>query len=283
MATETTLTSAKAWAPDQNAFAPSDAVPGALILEHSNVAGVIEGDAPVMRVAYVTDDQASVTVEGVAIDEANPALSEVLVHTSKITQLVRLSQEQYRQVGTAQELAESVQRAIVTKSNSLFLAQAAPTPPAVAPAAGLLNVAGIENGGAIADNLDALIDLLADIETNGGTPSGIILSPLAWASLRKFKSATGSELGILGAGTNDAEKRLLDLPVTVSSALGTNTGLVIDRNAIVSAVGPVRVDTDESVYFNSDSVALRATWRTGHNVVRANRLGKFTVTAPEAE
>jgi hypothetical protein len=58
MATETTLTSAKAWAPDLNVFNPSDAVPEALILSHSNVAGVIEGDAPAMRVAYVTDDTA---------------------------------------------------------------------------------------------------------------------------------------------------------------------------------------------------------------------------------
>lgn len=283
MATETTLTSAKAWAPDQNAFSPGDAVPDALILAHSNVAGVIEGDAPVMRVAYIDDAAATVSVEGVAIDEANPALSEATIHTAKITQLVKLSQEQYRQAGTAQELAQSVQRAIVTKSNSLFLAQAAPGGGATAPAAGLLNVPGIEDGGAVAGNLDALVDLVALLEANGGTPTGILLSPIAWASLRKFKTATGSELGILGAGTNDAEKRLLDLPVTVSSALGTNTGLVIDRNAIVSAVGPVRVDTDESVYFNSDSVALRATWRTGHNAVRPDRIGKFTVTAPVVE
>lgn len=283
MATETTITSAKAWAPDQNAFNPGDAVPDAIILQHSNVAGIIEGDQPVMRVAYVTDDEADVTVEGVAIDEANPGLSEALIYTSKITQLVRLSQEQYRQAGTAQELSQSVQRAIVTKSNSLFLSQAAPTGGATAPAAGLINVSGIEDGGAVAGNLDELVDLVATLEANGGTPTGIIVSPVAWASLRKFKTGTGSELGILGAGTNDAEKRLLDLPVTVSSALATNTGLVIDKAAIVSAVGPVRVDTDESVYFNSDSVALRATWRTGHNVVKADRIGKFTVTAPVAE
>lgn len=280
MATETTLTSAKAWAPDQNAFNPGDAVPDALILQHSNVAGVIEGDNPVLRVAYVTDDEADVTVEGVAIDEANPGLSEVLVHTAKITQLVRLSNEQYRQAGTAQELSQSVQRAITKKANQLFLAQAAPTAPAVAPAAGLLNVTGIESGGAIADNLDGLVDLIAELEANGSTPTGIILDPLAWASLRKFKTGTASEVGILGAGTNDAQRLLLDLPVTVSNAMTANSGVVVDRTAIVSAVGPVRVDTDSSVYFNADGVGIRATWRIGHNIVRPDRIGKFTVTAP---
>lgn len=280
MATETTLTSSKAWAPDENAFNPGDAVPDALILNHSNVTGVIEGDQPVLRVAYIDDAAATVSVEGTAIDEANPGLAEVLVHTAKITQLVRLSNEQYRQEGTAQELSESVQRAIVAKSNSLFISQAAPTSPAVAPAAGLINVTGIEDGGAVAGNLDALVDLVAALEANGSTPTGIILDPLAWASLRKFKTATGSEVGILGAGTQDSQKLLLDLPVTITNALSANSGLVIDRNAIVSAVGPVRVETNESVYFNSDSVAVRATWRIGHNIVRPDRIGKFTVTAP---
>lgn len=280
MATETTLTSSKAWAPDENAFNPGDAVPEALILNHSNVTGVIEGDQPVLRVAYIDDAAATVSVEGTPIDEANPGLAEVLVHTAKITQLVRLSNEQYRQEGTAQELSESVQRAIVAKANSLFVAQAAPTSPAVAPAAGLINVTGVEDGGAIADNLDGLVDLVALLESNGSAPTGILLDPLAWAALRKFKTGAGSEIGILGAGTNDSTKMLLDLPVTVSNALTANTGLVIDRNAIVSAVGPVRVETNDSVYFNSDSVAVRATWRIGHNIVRPDRIGKFTVTAP---
>ena len=55
MATETTLTSAKAWAPDLTAIAPEDAVPDALVLATSIVAGAVEGDAPSARVQYVDD------------------------------------------------------------------------------------------------------------------------------------------------------------------------------------------------------------------------------------
>lgn len=281
--TETTLTSAKAWAPDQGAFSPAEVVPDALILQHSTVSGIIEGDAPALRVAYVTDDTAKFTAEGAEIDEANPGLNEVLVHTAKITQLIRLSNEQYRQAGTANELSVSVQRAIVKKANQAFLTQTAPVGPAVSPPAGLVNVTGIVSGDPVADNLDNLVDLVALLEANGGTPSGIILDPLAWASLRKFKTATGSEVSILGAGTNDAQKMLLDLPVTVTNALTANSGLVVDNTAIVSAVGPVNVATDESVYFTSDGIALRATWRIGWNLVRPNRIGKFTVTAPSSD
>ena len=57
------------------------------------------------------------------------------------------------------------------------------------------------------------------------------------------------------------------------------SGVVIDRSAVVSAVGPVNVAVDNSVFFTSDSVALRATWRIGFNVVRPDRIAKFTVTA----
>lgn len=277
MATETTLTSAKAWAPDQGAFNPSGALPEALILQHSTVAGVIEGDAPALRVAYVTDDEANFTAEGAAINEGDPALNEVLVHTAKITQLVRLSNEQYHQAGTATELSASVRRAIVKKANQAFLTQTAPTPPAVAPSTGLINATGIVDGGEVGGNLDALVDLVASLESNGGTPTGIILDPLAWASLRKIKTAANAETALLGAGTNDAQKTLLDLPVTVSNALTVNSGLVVDRTAVASAVGAVNIATDGSVYFTSDGVALRATWRIGWNLVRPNRIGKFTV------
>lgn len=278
MANISTLTSSKAWAPDHNVFNPANVVPEALILQHTTVSGVIEGDAPALRVAYVTDDNAQFTVEGAEIPEAEPGLDEVLVHTAKITQLVRLSREQYFQDGSAQELSTSVQRAIIRKADQAFLTQAAPTPPAVAPPTGLINIDNIIEGDAVASNLDPLVDLVAELESNGGTPSGIILDPLAWAALRKLKTGTGSEVGILGAGINDSEKLLLDLPVTVSNTLTANSGLVVDNTAIASAVGPVNVATDESVYFTSDSVALRATWRIGWSAVRPNRIGAFTVT-----
>ena len=72
---------------------------------------------------------------------------------------------------------------------------------------------------------------------------------------------------------------LLSLPVIVNREIPALTGMVIDRSAVVSAVGPVSVATDMSVYFTSHSVALLALWRVGHNVVRPDRIGKFTVAA----
>ncbi|QPZ39532.1 phage major capsid protein [Paramicrobacterium chengjingii] len=280
MATETTLTSARAWAPDLQAFAPRDVVNDAIIMQASTIAGSVEGDQPAVRVAFVDDAAATFTAEGADIAESDPTLDEVLVYTAKITQLVKLSREQWTQANTATELSESVRRAVTKKANEAFLTQAAPTSPAVTPPAGLINIAGIEDGGAVADDLDGLIDLIAALEDNGGNPSHIIVSPTSWASLRKFKTGTASAQSLLGAGTNDAERRLLDLPVLVSSAMTGGNGVVVDKSAVASAVGQVMVGSSEHVYFNSDNIALRCTWRLGWNVVHPDRIGKFSVTAP---
>jgi HK97 family phage major capsid protein len=278
MATETTLTSAGGWSPDVRAIAPQVAIPEALILQTSTVAGSIEGDAPAVRVTYVDDADADFVAEGGDIPEADPDLAEVLVFTGKVAQLIRLSREQWVQDSASGLLSKSVARAVTKRANRAYLAQVAPTTPAVTPPAGLLNVSGIVNGGAVATNLDALVDLVATLEDNDGTPSHWILSSTAWAKLRKLKTGTGLASALLGAGTSDTVKMLLDLPVLTTPAMTANTGMLVDKNAIVSAVGSVMVAQSEHAFFTSDSIALRCTWRFGQNVVKPNRIGKFTVT-----
>ncbi|BDX30940.1 hypothetical protein TUM20985_14870 [Mycobacterium antarcticum] len=278
--TETTLTSAKAWSPDVTAVAPDIAVPDALILATSTVAGSVEGDAPAVRVQYVDDAAAGFVAEGATLTEANPDLAEVLVYTGKIAQLIRLSREQWSQPNAAQLLSVSVARAVTRAANVAYIAQANPTGPATTPPGGLLNVSGIVSGGAVAGSLDGLVDLLATLAANYSQPSHIVMSPLAWANLRKFKVGTGYAGSLLGTGATDAQRFLLDLPVIVDPAMPTNQGMVLDKTAVVSAVGPVQVAVSDQVYFNADSVGVRCTWRFGQNVVRPNRIGKFTVTAP---
>lgn len=106
------------------------------------------------------------------------------------------------------------------------------------------------------------------------------MSPTTWAALRRLKvGGTSTNESLLGAGTTDAQPMLLSLPVVTNIAVPASTGFVVDRSAIVSAVGQVRIANSEHEYFSSDSVAVRATWRTGHKVMRPERIGKFTVAA----
>lgn len=277
MATKTTLTSDYAWRPDDTTFAAADVIPEALILRTSTVAGTIEGDKPVLHVAYVDDDDAEFVAEASEIDEANPSLSEVAVATGKISQLIKLSNEQWVQIGTPEQLAQSVARAIIKKADEAYLAQPAPTPPAVQPPAGLLNIPGTTDGDAISGSLDALVDLLAELESEGANPTHILLDPHGWAQLRKLRTGADYNSSLLGAGTTDATPMLLSLPVIVNRWVPTMSGLVIDRSAVVSAAGPIKIATSEHQFFSSDSVALRATWRIGWNLVRPNRIGTFTI------
>ncbi|XTP33130.1 phage major capsid protein [Mycobacterium sp. TJFP1] len=276
--TATTLNSDAAWRPDQFAFAAADVIPDALIIQCSTKAGVIEGDQPVVRVAWIDDAAAEFVAEGTEIPESEPALSEVLVATGKVSQLVRLSREQWVQEGTSSQLAQSVARAVTRRADVAFVQQIAPTPPALGPSTGLLNVDGVVDGGEIIGSLDALVDLLATLQTNLSNPSHILLSPTAWAEFRKLKvGGVETNSSLIGAGTTDAQQLLLSLPVLVNVAMPPYTGMVLDRSAIVSAYGTVNVANSEHQYFSSDSVACRCTFRMGQNVVRPNRIARFII------
>jgi len=280
MATETTVTSAKAWAADITALAPDELVPDALILDCATYYGTIEGDAPAIRVAFVDDAAASIVPEGGAIAESVPGLSEILVYTSKIAQLVRLSREQLTAADASSRLASSVERALTRKADQVFLTQPAPTAPDTIPPAGLLHIPGTIAGDPISTDLDPLIDLMATLEANGSQPSTILCAPTTWAALRKLKTATGSNANLLGAGTTDSTRALLDVPVRISAALPAGSGIIIDKTAIAAALGNINIAWSDDVYFTSDSIGLRATWRFGANCVHPDRIGTFTI-APE--
>jgi HK97 family phage major capsid protein len=70
--------------------------------------------------------------------------------------------------------------------------------------------------------------------------------------------------------------QLLGIAVLVTSAMTAGSLIVIDRSAVVSAVGPVVVAVSDQAYFASDSIGLRCTFRFSQNVVRPNRVVKLT-------
>lgn len=276
----TTNTTAAAWSPDIVAFPAADVIPDSLILSTSTVAGEIQGDSPVIRVPFVRDDTATFTAEGAEIDHANPVLAEVTVGTGKVATVVRVSREQFLQAGTAGMLSDSMRRAVVKASNAAYLTQPEPIGPDTTPPAGILTDPDIVTANDdVADNLDVLVDLVAQLESNGATPSGILLAPDAWAAIRKIKTGTGSAATLLGAGTADAEQALLGLPVMTSSAVPAGTGFIYDRASIVSAVSNVEVATNDSAFFTSDSVALRVVFRFGARMVRPDRCATFEVAS----
>ncbi len=279
MTTQTTSTAAFPWRPDLSTFAPQDVLPGAVIFSASTVRGRIEGDAPSLRVAYIVDDTAEFVAEGDEIDEGDPSLNEALIYTRKFAQLVRLSREQFSQLGTPDQLAASVARSMTIKADSAFLTQTTPTSPALAPVAGLTNTAGLVTKSGVATDLDDLVDLEATLRQNLAVPSLWVVAPDTWAALRKLKIGSSYNSTLLGAGTDDAEPRLLSLPIVVNNQMPSKTGLLVDPMAVVSAVSDLTIAVSDQQYFTSDSYGIRATMRTGHVVPRPNRLGLFAMPA----
>ncbi|WP_235653533.1 phage major capsid protein [Mycolicibacter icosiumassiliensis] len=280
----TTPLTTVAWAQDKFSFTPGDVVPEALILKTSTVSGHIEGDRPSLRVAYVKDDESAAYVaEGAEITDSAPELSEVVIHTKKLARLVSISNEQHRQPETPGQTAQSVARDLIRKADLSYLSEAAPTPPATG-STGLLHTTGVIDGGEVAANLDGLVDLVAELETNLAHPGYIVVDPRTWASLRKLKVG-GDQINasLLGAGTTDAVPMLLSLPVLRSPFIPANSGLVIDPSAIVSAVGQVNIAQSDHALFANDAVLLRATWSIGWAVMRPERIGKFTVDPGDSD
>lgn len=276
MPTQTTMNSAQAWSPDETVFAARDAIPGALLFQATNV--VIEtlaGDAPVARIPYVDDTSADFVLEGENIPQDDPELSEITVPTRAVAKLIKISLDQWRQQQTSNILSESTQRAITKAANAALLTT---TPTGSNPLRGLLETEGILTGESISTHLDPLAELVGQVEDNYGNADVILCSGATWAAVRKLKVGSDRNDSLVGAGVESGDRRLLGIPVLTTPSVPAGQLVVIDRNAIPSAISGIQIDTSEHLFFDSYSLALRAHWRFGWRVQHANRLGIVPVT-----
>jgi HK97 family phage major capsid protein len=268
-----TAGSEKAFHLDVRGVAPKDIVPEAFILQVATRAGAVEGDEPAVLVPFLSlEDAPDYVAEANAIDESDPDDSQVVIHTGKLGLLVPISREQLGIEDTATLLSDAVRRAMVRKANRAFLAQAAPTPPATTPPAGILNqgITSINTSIQTAQSLDPVIDAVATIEDAGGVASHILASPQSWAYLSKLKD--GNDLPLIGSGTNAGPRTLQSLPVLVDRDVTEWSLVVLDKRAILSVYGQILVARSEDYGFNKDVVYVRATWRAGQQVSDVNRV-----------
>lgn len=274
-----------AWAPDVTTFAAEDLIPDSLYVKATTVAGKIQGDFPAIRVPYVSDAPASFVPEGSAIPESGERLDGVTIRSAKLAKLLRITAEQAAQENTMERLAISAQRSIVEAADSALLNFPAATQEQIdaeelVPSTGILNNEKIVVASdPLTKNLDVLVDLIAGLEQDRAIPSGIIMGPATWAALRKLKVGDRRNDSLLGAGSLDAEPRLLGLPILVSPQMPVGQGLVVDSRAIVSAWSDIEAATSEHGAFSSDSILYRLTLRVGHNLLHPERIGKFEVAS----
>jgi HK97 family phage major capsid protein len=230
-----------------------------------------------LKVPYVSQDVAAGFVaEGAVITEAGPALDELLVSTAKIAVLTRMSHEAYSSKTADQIVSVSLRRSLISKADAAYVANPAGGPGPV----GLVNTPGVVAGGTLAagDSLDVVAEAVTAVEVNGGTPTHLICDPASWGVIQTLKQATGSNLPLIGAPAETTERKLFGLPVMVSAAVPAGNLLVVDQAEVMAAVSPLAVAVSQDVYFDSDSVAIRATFRVGWGLPRPDRTAKITVT-----
>jgi HK97 family phage major capsid protein len=259
--------------PDQS-FVANEVMPDALINILATNVGIVEGDEPAVRVPYIAaDPTAGFTAEGSEISEQDPELDELIINTDKIAVVSRTSNEAVRNApGSSGILSTSLTRAVTVKGNAAFLGNSA-TP------TGLLHVAGVSDGGTLDGNLDAVENAIGQIETADGIPTHIVAHPEDWATIRGIKAATDSNVPLLGSPAEQTERRVFGLDVIVSSAATKGSLLITSKESIYAAIGQLMIDTSEDAYFTRDSVAIRATWRIGWDVIDPAHLGTVTMPA----
>jgi HK97 family phage major capsid protein len=134
------------------------------------------------------------------------------------------------------------------------------------------------NGGPITNSLDALIDASASVQRlSRGPITNVLASPESWAEVCKLKRESTSNESLVGARTESAEQLLLSTPVTVTPELAATDVVVLNKLRVLSAYGNVDIATSEDYYFNSDSVALRATLRFGVVVAKPGAVVKLQI------
>lgn len=276
-----TTTSDAAWRPDINTVAPADVAPEALILRVSTQIATVEGDRPAVRAGYIPDLEIGFVPEGGPIPSVDPDLAETVINTGKLAVVVPVSREQLAQEPNdgQSEITKAMQRSVTLAADNALISTPAPTG-GTWPPPGLLAIGGFTDGGTVGANLDVLVDLEAEVRSQGAQPSLWLLSPRGWATLMKIKATADSNSSLIGAGTTAAEQMLLGTPVIVNKAMPDDRGLLIDKSQVLSAIGRVEVAASDDFYFDRDTTALRIVWRFGVNIVRPQRIGSFALSVP---
>ncbi|NMN02364.1 phage major capsid protein [Bifidobacterium panos] len=267
---------------------PEEQLADALIFDQTTATMRLETDSDMVQVPYVDGDlNADLVNEGAEISPKDARMSVITVTTRKIANLTVISRETYtklsssasgagRETSFVEGFFNSFTNSVTEKADQLLLANQ-PTEDKPGPT-GLLHTTGIVDGGNITDTLDPLLDAIATVSDNGGTPTSIIMGYDSWAYLLKLRDSEGRSV-IAADVANTPTPMLYGLPVILNRHTPRNTILLNDRHEIVSAYGPVEIARTDDRYFEQDSIGLRWTFRMGFGVVHPKRLAKLTTGA----
>ena len=232
----------------------------------AQVANLVEITSKSIRFPVVTaDPTAQWVAEGAEITPSDGDLDEVDVVPSKVAGLTVITRElaDDSTPEAAEVVGDGLARDIARKIDAAFFgALAAPAP------AGLESLAGtsvVQAGATWGPSLDAFAAGASMAEQQGASVTAWVASPATALALARLRTGDGSNVPLLTTDPAQPARRLVEgRPLLVTSAVaeGVVWGIPGDRVHLVVR-DDARVETDRSVYFTSDRVAVKGTMRVG--------------------
>lgn len=256
-----------------------DAVPEALILDTrvATQGPEIVGDFPTLHVPIaLADPTAVITKEAEVIAESEAAFSELVINTSKISLLTSMSNESLTSSDGADLLSQGASRSMANKADAVFLNGdgANGTPKGISLYDDLTKVNSTD---ITADGLYPILDAIAAVTDNGGTPTSLLMRYSTWAKLLKLKGSDNRPLISPDVQTMAAPV-LFGLPIILNRQVPADAVMVIDAANVIASVSQVSVATSDGALFAQDATALRMTQRIGFGLKFPNQCGLVTYT-----
>lgn len=231
------------------------------------IATVVHTSSHEFRIPTVTGDAtAAWTPEGQDISPSDAAIGEETVEPSKLAALSIISNELANDSSPeATELVgQSIARDLARKIDAAFFGVTTANGPD-----GLGNLAGRQyvDNGAIA-NTDDFAEAISKAENVGATVTAFVANASTVLKLSKLKQqTTGSNLPLLQPDpTQPTRRQILGVPLhsVPDTVLGNDLIYAIDGSRVYVVVRQdVDLRVDESRYFESDRLGIRATARVG--------------------
>ena len=238
-----------------------------------------------LRVPRVIDDDSTANLfagEGNELELLSPEVAQITFQYKKVGGIVPVTaeaiQDAHNSGGTILDL---VGRSLVRKA-TMEIDRAAFG--GAAPADGfagirLSHTAFHDAGETDGADIDAFIDAVAAVRGAGGVPSVILTDPVTAATLQKAKTSVGSNVPLYGANAAAPIAETINgLPVLTSKHVEAGKIYVIDKAGLILAVHKqVTLDVDNSVFFTTDSTAIRLTLRAAFGVVDPSKIAVATL------
>ncbi|MFJ4220632.1 phage major capsid protein [Curtobacterium luteum] len=252
-----------------------------IAMQASTVVQTAEGEHE-FRVPIISDDPtAAWTAEGQEINPSDAVLDEASTGYFKLAGLTVITRElaDDSSPDVANQVGAGLARDVSRKLDAAYFTE--DDTAANAPAGlGSFDTTTVAVGAAF-KNLDPFNEAVFNAEALGAKLTSFVSNPADALSLAQLKETTTSARDLLQPDpTKPTQRTIAGIPLLTSPTVkpGTVWGIPATRSLIALRQGTT-LDVDRSVFFTSDKVAIRATFRTGFVFPQPKAIQKLTIGA----